>query len=279
MKKACVIGWPISHSRSPLIHNYWLKTHGITGSYERVPVEAAALLPFLKGLAAAGYAGCNVTLPHKEAAFTAVDFVDDIAARIGVVNTIYIKDGMLLGASTDGEGFIANLLANARTLHLENQRAVLLGAGGAAMAIVGALLDQGVSEIALINRTLDRSERLREKFGKHIVPLPWHARADALADSALLVNTTLLGMSGQAPLDIDLGKLPTCATVADIVYSPLETPLLKSARVRGNDTVGGLGMLLHQAVRGFELWYGPRPQVTAALYDLVARDVDPDYRR
>lgn len=278
MTRACVIGWPVSHSRSPLIHNYWLTHHGIAGSYERVAVEPHGLAEFLSGLAPAGYAGCNVTLPHKEAAFGLVDIADEGTRRLGVVNTVFIRDGKRLGTSTDGEGFIANLLAGAPALQLKNQRAVLLGAGGAAMAIIGALLDHGVSEIALANRTAERSHQLRRKFGAAVKPAEWDARGDLLSDCVLLVNTTSLGMSGQPPLTIRLQNLPATAVVTDIVYSPLRTALLRDAARRGLVTVGGLGMLLHQAVRGFELWFGTRPNVTRELYDLVARDIDPDYR-
>lgn len=272
MKKACVIGWPISHSRSPLIHNHWLRAHGIAGLYERVPVEPERLRDFLAGLKN-DYAGCNVTLPHKEAAFALVDEKDEIARRIGVVNTIYVRDGRLRGTSTDGEGFIANLASGSPALRLKDERAVLLGAGGAAMAIIGALLDQGVAEIAIANRTMERAQALAQKFGRAITPVAWDSRAAALADCALLVNTSSLGMSGQPALEIDLSRLPARATVTDIVYTPLETPLLQAARARGNPAVGGLGMLLHQAVRGFELWFGVRPQVSQALHDLVARDI------
>lgn len=278
MKKACVIGWPIGHSRSPLIHNYWLKHYGIDGIYERVPVQAANLPAFLEGLADAGFAGCNVTLPHKEAAFQLVEAADENTERLGVVNTVFFRQGRLFGTSTDGEGFIANLHAGAPALKLKNERAVVLGAGGAAMAIAGALLDEGVSEICLANRTQDRSQQLRRKFGNAVKPANWQDRDEILTGCSMLVNTTSLGMTGQPPLEIGLAKLPAHAVVTDIVYSPLETALLKQATQMGLTTVGGLGMLLHQAVRGFELWFGTRPAVTKPLHDLVARDIDPDYQ-
>lgn len=277
MKKACVIGWPISHSRSPLIHNYWLKLYGIAGEYLRLPVEPAGLERFIADLPNSEFAGCNVTIPHKERAFQLIAPADETTRRLGVVNTIYRQEGILLGTSTDGEGFIANLLASAAQLKLRNAKAVIFGAGGAAMAIAGALLDQGMSEIVVANRTFDRSQELREKFGSAIKPASWDTRNDVLAECALLVNATALGMKGQPPLDINLGQLPLSSVVTDIVYTPLQTPLLTKAAARGNWTVNGLGMLLHQAVRGFELWFGGRPEVTSALYDLVARDIDPDY--
>ncbi|MBC8036374.1 MAG: shikimate dehydrogenase [Rhizobiales bacterium] len=279
MKKACVIGWPISHSRSPLIHNYWLKLYGIAGDYLRVPVEAGALDQFIAGLPESEYRGCNVTIPHKERAWQLVAPADEMTKRLGSVNTIYHRDGRLLGTSTDGEGFIANLAANAGNLKLKNEKALVLGAGGAAMAIVGALLDRGLAEIAVANRTLERSDQLRARFGSAVKPEPWENRDEAVSESALLVNATALGMVGQPPLHIDLARLPAAAIVADIVYSPLQTPLLAAAAKRGNATVGGLGMLLHQAVRGFELWFGRRPEVTQDIHDLVARDIDPGYQR
>lgn len=277
MKKACVIGWPISHSRSPLIHNYWLKLYGIAGEYCRLPVEPAGLERFIADLQRSEFAGCNVTIPHKERAFQFVTPADGMTMRLGAVNTIYLDDGICFGTSTDGEGFIANLLTRAPQLKFRNEKAVILGAGGAAMAIAGALLDQGISEIAVSNRTLERSQQLRLKFGPSIKPEPWDSRNEVLAECALLVNATALGMKSQPPLDIDLGRLPIVSIVTDIVYSPLRTPLLVEAARRGHQTVNGLGMLLHQAVRGFELWFGKRPEVTPALYDLVARDIDAEY--
>lgn len=277
MKKACVIGWPVSHSRSPLIHTYWLKLYGIPGEYRRFPVEPAALELFMADLPKSDFAGCNVTIPYKERAFQLVTPADEVTKRLGVVNTIYRHDGIFLGTTTDGEGFIANLLANSAQLKLRNGKAVILGAGGAAMAIAAALLDQGMAEIAVTNRTFERSLQLREKFGSAITPTPWDNRSDVLADCGVLVNATALGMKGQPPLDIDLHHLPESSVVTDIVYTPLQTQLLMSAAERGNPVVTGLGMLLHQAVRGFELWFGKRPEVTPALYDLVARDIDPDY--
>jgi shikimate dehydrogenase len=277
MRKACIIGWPVAHSRSPVIHNYWLRLHGIPGRYDRVPVEPGMVHEFLSRLEENGFAGCNVTLPHKEAAFASVAAADEATKRLGVVNTVFLRDGRSFGTSTDGEGFLANLAANAAGFSIANQRVVLLGAGGAAMAIAGALADAGAAEIAVANRTAERVGILRRKFGPLIVPVAWQKKEDALAECRLLVNTTALGMRGQPPLDLDLARLEPEAVVADIVYTPLTTVLLKAAKARGNRTAGGLGMLLHQAVRGFELWFGVRPAVTAELYALVAHDVDPDW--
>ena len=279
MIKACVIGWPISHSRSPIIHGYWLKQHGIEGSYTRQPVEPANLQAFLGSLAEQGYAGCNVTIPHKEQAYQLVSRADDTTDRLGAVNTIYVRDGKLLGTNTDGEGFINSLRHAQPELVLKNERVAVLGAGGASLAIVNSLLEQGVTSIALANRTLEKAEQLRKRFGSKVNPIAWEKAEDQLADCDLLVNTTSLGMTGQAELAIDLARLPQKALVTDIVYTPLRTPLLERAAARGNPVVEGLGMLLHQAVRGFSLWFGVTPQVTPQLHDLVARDVDPAYRR
>jgi shikimate dehydrogenase len=277
MIKACVIGWPISHSRSPLIHGYWLKQHGIDGSYTRQPVEPASLAAFIASLADSGYAGCNVTLPHKEAVFHLVTRADEATERLGAVNTIYQRDGLVLGTNTDGEGFINSLLQSAPGLLLANKRAVVLGAGGASLAVVNSILEHGVTEVVVANRTIEKAQDLQRRFGSRVVPMEWRAAEDQLADCSLLVNTTSLGMKGQPELSIDLSRLPEAAIVSDIVYTPLRTRLLVDAAARGNRVVEGLGMLLHQAVRGFSLWFGVTPRVTQELHDLVARDIDPDY--
>ncbi|MCA3572737.1 MAG: shikimate dehydrogenase [Aestuariivirga sp.] len=279
MIKACVIGWPISHSRSPLIHGYWLKQHGIDGSYTRQPVEPANLTSFLGSLAAEGYAGCNVTIPHKENAFRLVTPADDTTARLGAVNTVFLRNGKAHGTNTDGEGFINSLLQSAPGVSLANRRAVVLGAGGASLAIVNALLERGASEVAVANRTIEKADLLRTRFGPRVVPVAWEKVADQLSDCSLLVNTTSLGMKGQPDLDLDLSRLASDAVVTDIVYVPLRTKLLRDAALRGNTVVEGLGMLLHQAVRGFSLWFGVTPRVTPELHDLVARDIDPGYRQ
>ena len=257
-RKACVIGWPISHSRSPLIHGYWLRHYGIAGSYERIPVPPEELSDFLARLVQRGFAGCNVTLPHKEAAFRAVRIADGATGRLGVVNTVFARDGELWGTSTDGEGFVASLAASLPGWRAKDQTVVILGAGGATRAIVGALVDQGSARIIIANRTRARAEELRRDFGSSIEPRDWTETSDVLGFADLLINTTSLGMTGQPALEIDL---------------------LRRARTLGNATIPGLGMLLHQAVRGFELWFGIRPEVTDDLYDLIARDIDPGYRR
>jgi shikimate dehydrogenase len=278
-RKACVIGWPISHSRSPLIHGYWLKHYGIDGIYERIAVPPAKLSTFLKSLADKGYAGCNVTLPHKEGAFRSVRIADDATLRLRVVNTVFHRDGELWGTSTDGEGFLANLTAHLPDWRADNRTVVVLGAGGAARAIVGALLDAGSRRLLVANRTLARAEELRRDFGSRVEPHDWSDVGRLLEDADLLVNTTSLGMTGQPQLTLDLTHLPRSSIVTDIVYTPLETDLLVRSRARGNIAVPGLGMLLHQAVRGFELWFDRRPEVTAELHDLVARDIDPGFKR
>lgn len=279
MTKACVIGWPISHSRSPLIHGYWLRKYGIDGVYTRQPVPPQELEHFIGGLIHSGFAGCNCTIPHKEAVFRLVHVADDYTRKVAAVNTVYARDGRLFGANTDGEGFLASLAMHCDIHGLKNQNILILGAGGAALAIAGALQQWGLANIAIANRTPERVSALRQRLGGTITEVEWKYAAAALSDCALLINTTSLGMAGQQSLDLDLDRLPPTAVVADIVYVPLLTPLLRTAKGRGNTIVPGLGMLLNQAVRGFELWFGLRPEVTDELYDLVARDVDPGWRR
>lgn len=278
MIKACVIGWPISHSRSPLIHGYWLRQHAIDGSYTRQPVEPAALRNFLDELPRAGLAGCNVTIPHKENTFGLVNPADETTERLGAVNTVFLRDGRAWGTNTDGEGFINSLRQSAPGFSFGNKRAIVLGAGGASLAVVDALLEQGASEVAVANRTAEKARALRQRLGPSVVPLDWEHTADHLSECDLLVNTTSLGMTGQPGLELDLSRLPVTAVVTDIVYTPLRTRLLADTAQRGNIVVEGLGMLLHQAVRGFSLWFGVTPQVTPELHALVARDIDPGYR-
>ncbi|MDP1700772.1 MAG: shikimate dehydrogenase [Aestuariivirga sp.] len=273
MKKACVIGWPIAHSRSPLIHNYWLKRYGIDAVYEKKAVEPKNVALFIANLAASEFIGCNVTIPHKEAAFQAVSKADEIAGRLGAVNTVYIKDGVVCGTNTDGEGFIASLRHAYPAFELKNKTAVIVGAGGAAKAIIGALLDEGVAKIGIINRTRERIHELQTQFGSGIYEISETNSNDTLKSCALLVNTTSMGMEGQPPLELEIQSLGPYALVADIVYTPLETAFLKKAKRQGNPVLDGLGMLLHQAVRGFELWFGVKPEVTAELHALIAGDV------
>jgi shikimate dehydrogenase len=278
MKKACVIGWPIAHSRSPIIHNYWLAKYGLEGLYEKRPVSPQELPEFLQNLAAHGYVGCNVTIPHKEAALQYIDHIDDIVRRTGSLNTVYLIGSEPHATSTDGEGFYQNLLATVPGLELRGKRAILLGAGGSAKAVIERLLRAGIAEIAVMNRTSARIEDLKASFGSAITHLPADRFVNESKSVTLLVNATSQGMTGQPKLTIDLSALPLDAVVADLVYVPLETDLLKAAKARGFRTVGGLGMLLHQAVVGFEKWFGVRPEVTAELYKLVAADIEKEQR-
>ena len=271
MIRACVIGWPIAHSRSPVTHRYWLKQYGIDGAYEMEAVRPEELSAFLGSLAARGYSGCNVTLPHKEAALRAADSADAAAVAVGAANTLWLDpDGRLHATNTDGYGFITHLAQEAPDWNKGRPKVMVLGAGGAARAIVHALLEAGASRIVLANRTRDRAEALAQAFGPAVEIIDWAKREVALSGCGLLVNTTSLGLTSKQPLEIDLAALPPDAVVADIVYSPLETGLLAAARARGNRVVDGLGMLLHQAVPGFERWFGVRPEVTPELRAHVA---------
>jgi shikimate dehydrogenase len=268
---ACIIGWPVDHSRSPLIHNYWLKLHGIAGEYRREAVPPEKFGDFVRSLAARGYAGANVTVPHKQAAL-ALSEPDNRARAVGAANTLWF-DGVLRSTNTDVEGFLDNLDAGAPHWDREHAKAVVLGAGGAARAVVYALMERGIGRIDVVNRTFDRARSLQERFGSRACPIPWEKRNTVLGDAALLVNATTLGMAGQAPLDIDVGRLPPDAVVADLVYAPLVTPLLRAAKERDLCTADGLGMLLHQAVGGFALWFGKRPGVTGELRALIESDL------
>lgn len=270
-RAAGVIGWPVAHSRSPALHGYWLRRYRVAGAYIPMPVRPDRIEAALRGLAALGFAGCNVTVPHKQAALALADHPDALARRIGAVNLILVEpDGSLTGRNTDAAGFLDNLRQQAPAWRAADGPAVVLGAGGAARAVLAALTDAGVPDIRLLNRTRSHAEALADAFGDPIVVAEWEQRAAALEGAALLVNTTVLGMDGQAPLALDLTALPRTAVVADLVYVPLETPLLAAARARGNVVVDGLGMLLHQAVPSFEAWFGIRPEVTADLRALIA---------
>jgi shikimate dehydrogenase len=271
VKRACVIGWPVEHSRSPLIHRYWLGRYGIEGAYEKEAVDPKDLGQFLGSLAARGYVGANVTLPHKEAALRLAAVADEAARAIGAANTLWLDHaGRLCASNTDAYGFITNLGAQAPGWNERRRPVIVLGAGGAARAILHGLLAEGATRILLANRTRERAETLAQAFGAAVEVFDWSDQNRALSGCGLLVNATSLGMTGKAGLDIDLAALPRDAVVADIVYSPLETPLLAAARGRGNRVVDGLGMLLHQAVPGFEHWFGVRPEVTRALRAHVA---------
>jgi shikimate dehydrogenase len=265
-RAACLIGWPAAHSRSPLIHHYWLRKLGIEGGYniEAVPPEGFA--EFVLRLSAHGFVGANVTIPHKERAL-ALSTPDARARAVGAANTLWYDGGELRSTNTDIEGFIHNLDAAAPG------EALVLGAGGSSRAVVFGLVERGIKRVHLANRTIDRARALADEFGAGVHPVAWDAIADLLPEAGLLVNTTSLGMHGQPPLVIDVSRLPPQAVVTDLVYVPLETALLASAKARGLRTADGLGMLLHQAVRGFELWFGQRPLVTPELRALVEADL------
>ena len=268
---ACLIGWPAAHSRSPLIHHYWLRTLGIEGGYsiEAVPPEGFA--EFVLHLSTHGFVGANVTIPHKERALV-LSKPDARASAVGAANTLWYEGGELRSTNTDIEGFIGNLDACAPGWD-RVEDALVLGAGGSSRAVVFGLLERGIKRVHLANRTIERARALANQFGADVHPVAWETVREVLPRAGLLVNTTSLGMHGQPPLQIDVGLLPPDAVVADLVYVPLETPLLSAARGRGLKVADGLGMLLYQAVRGFELWFGQRPKVTSELRVLVEADL------
>jgi shikimate dehydrogenase len=266
---AGIAGWPVTYSRSPRLHGFWLKRHGIDGAYIPLPIRPGEFAVAMRGLFAAGFAGANVTIPHKIAAFEICDAVDESARRAGAVNTLTSREGRIEGSNTDGYGFVANLRAHG--VNPAAGPALVLGAGGSARAVAAALLDAG-APVTVANRTRARAEALaRDLPGLHVAD--WDGRVAALADHALVANTTPLGMVGHEPLDLDLSRAPASLVVADNVYVPLETPLLAVARARGLRCVEGLGMLLHQAAPGFQAWFGVEPLVDEELRQFVAADL------
>jgi shikimate dehydrogenase len=271
--RACVAGSPVAHSRSPLIHNFWLRSLGIAGRYDRAEVPPGAFAQFAESIGKDGLVGANVTVPHKENAFTACDKLTANAAELGAVNTLWREKGALCGDNTDSAGFLANLDEQAPGWASAVEQVVVIGAGGAARAVVSALLARRAERIAIVNRTLERAERLAAHFGPAASAHVPAALPRLLARARLLVNASSLGMAGQPPLDVDVGLLPAQAIVADLVYGPLETPLLAAAKARGLRAVEGLGMLLHQAAPGFERWFGARPVVTSELRALIETDL------
>ncbi len=281
-KLAGVMGWPISHSRSPAIHNHWIKQHSLNGAYVLLPVDPANLKDALKGLPALGFAGCNLTIPHKVMALSLVDRIDATARRMGAINTIVVEaDGSLSGYNNDGFGYIQSLLDAHPQWRADAGPILVMGAGGAARAVIVSLAEHGAKDIRVCNRTDSSAQALATEFtaeftsasditkGTIVTVIPWVTRHDALAGVALLVNTTSQGMGNSPALDLDLTRLPVTALVSDIVYIPLETPLLKAAKLRGNPTAGGLGMLLNQARPAFKAWFGVMPEVTPALRQKV----------
>jgi shikimate dehydrogenase len=271
--RACVAGWPIAHSRSPLIHGFWLRSLGLTGSYDREPVAPGGFAEFAAKIGRNGLVGANVTVPHKEAAYAVCDKLTATAAELGAVNMLWREDGALWGDNTDVAGFLANLDEQAPDWRECANVASVLGAGGAARAVISGLLSRKIEKLNIVNRTPARAQSLAAHFGDRVSAQEWTDLPALLKQTGLLVNTTSLGMAGQPPLNVDLAPLNADAIVADIVYVPLETPLLAAARARGLRTVEGLGMLLHQAVPGFERWFGVRPKVTPELRSLIEADV------
>lgn len=267
---AGVMGWPIAHSRSPIIHNYWVKQFGLHGRYEHLPIEPQNLEAAIYKLRSDGYAGCNITLPHKVEALKCMDWIDPLAQRIGAINTIVVQpNGALHGFNHDGFGYIESLREASPKWQADSGPVVVLGAGGASRAIIVSLLDAGATEIRLLNRTKTKADALAQEFGGTVASFDWRYRNEALTDASLLVNTTSQGMQGHAELEIDLSQLPTTALVSDAIYIPLETALLSAARQRGNPTVNGLGMLLHQARPAFQAWFGIMPNVTPDLIKTI----------
>ena len=263
---AGVMGWPVAHTRSPAIHNHWISRHGLKGAYVQLPVHPDRLEAALRGLPALGFAGCNVTVPHKVSAMHFMDELHPTAQRVAAINTIVVQpDGSLLGMNNDGAGYVQSLRDADPAWRGDAGPALVLGAGGAARAIVVALLDEGVPELRITNRTLERAQALAEAFGDRVKVVPWAERNEAMAGISLLVNTTTQGMHGQPPLDVALDALPAAAMVSDAIYIPMETPLLAQARLRGHRTVNGLGMLLNQARPAFKAWYGVMPEITPEL--------------
>lgn len=274
MKRACVIGWPIEHSRSPLIHGYWLKHYGIDGSYTKEAVRPEDVRDFLRGLRDNGYVGCNVTVPHKEAAFAVADEKDASAVAVSAANTLWMDDGKLCAANTDTYGFMTYLRLSVPDWDQTDAPVSVLGAGGAARAIVYGFLEAGVEEVRVFNRTRARAEALAQDFGPRVKVYNWAERGLHSRKCAVLVNTTTIGMNGVGSIGIDFHTFDTGCVVCDIVYVPLQTELIVRALGRGLRVVDGLGMLLHQAVPGFEKWFGVRPEVTAGLWDVLLADIE-----
>ena len=281
-KLAGVMGWPIAHSRSPSIHNHWIQQHGLNGAYVLLPVDPANLQAALKGLSALGFVGCNLTIPHKVMALSLVDRIDATARRMGAINTIVVEaDGSLSGYNNDGFGYIQSLRDAHQEWRADAGPVLVMGAGGAARAVIVSLAEQGAKDIRICNRTASSAHALATEFttefahasdavkGAMVTAVPWEKRHDAVAEVMLLVNTTSQGMGSNPALDLSLDQLPLQALVSDIVYIPQETPLLKDAKARGNPTAGGLGMLLHQARPAFNAWFGVMPEVTPALRQKV----------
>ncbi|MFT5439251.1 MAG: shikimate dehydrogenase [Alphaproteobacteria bacterium] len=271
---AGVMGWPVMHSRSPLMHNYWMEQQGLAGTYVFLEIKPGELAPALRALHPLGFSGCNLTIPHKLDAMTIVDEVDDVAKKIGAISCVVVReDGSLFGTNNDWLGFIGNVKQQQPGWRADEGPIAVIGAGGGGRAVVYALLQEGATEIRLINRTRAKAELIAEQFGGPISVLPWEDRHDALEGVAMAVNVTSQGMVGEAALDLRLDKLSKSALAADIIYTPLESPFLAACRERGNRTVNGLGMLLHQGPPAWKMWFNVEPTVTAELRELMERSI------
>jgi shikimate dehydrogenase len=269
---AGVMGWPVMHSRSPMLHNYWFRQHELAGSYVPLAIRPEALEPALRALRPLGFAGCNLTIPHKQQAMAIVDEVDTVAKRIGAISCVTVRpDGSLAGSNNDCYGFIHSIRQERPRWRADAGPIVVIGAGGGSRAVCYGLAQEGAKEIRLVNRTLSRAKDIADEFGGPIKALPWEQRHDVLEGAAMVVNTTSNGMVGQPPLDLTLERLPKGSLAADIIYIPLETPFLAAARKRGNPTINGLGMLLHQARPAWKAWFGIEPEVTRELRAMVER--------
>jgi shikimate dehydrogenase len=271
-RAACVMGWPAKHSRSPKLHGYWIKRHNIDGDYRVAEIPPEEFAAFVTNLAKHGYVGGNVTMPHKDMAF-ALSEPDARAKAVGASNTLWLDNGKLLSTNTDVEGFIGALDASSPGWDKRTANAVVLGAGGASRAVVYGLVERGIKTIHVVNRTYEKAVAIRERFGASVHPARWSDVPQLLPTATLLANSTSLGMRGQPPLEIDLNTMPAGSVVSDIIYVPLKTKLLEAAEARGFKTSNGLDMLLYQAVRGFELWFGVRPEVTAEQRDMLVADI------
>lgn len=271
---AGVMGWPVMHSRSPLMHNYWMERQGVAGAYVFLEIEPDRLAAALRALRPLNFAGCNLTIPHKLEAMAVVDEVDDVAKKIGAISCVVVReDGTLFGTNNDWLGFLGNLKEEQPGWRADAGPVTVIGAGGGGRAVCYGLLQEGVSEIRLVNRTRARAERLAEDLGGPIRVIPWEERHDSLAGATMAVNVTSQGMVGESALDLRLDGLPRSALAYDIIYTPLETPFLAAARRRGNRTINGLGMLIHQGPPAWKLWFGLAPAVTADLRDRMERSI------
>ena len=272
--RACIIGWPVDHSRSPMIHGYWLKRYRIDGSYVKQPVRPGEVSAFVQSMRKQGLAGCNVTIPHKEAAYAAAAVTMPAARAVAAGNTLWFEDDRLVADNTDAAGFMSHLRATVPGFDARRSPVAVLGAGGAARGIIYAFLDAGAPEVRIFNRTRQRADAVARHFGARAKPHDWADRVDRSREVGVLVNATSLGMHGGPLLDMPLDQLDDACIVAELVYVPLVTPLLAAARERGFATVDGLGMLLHQAVPGFEKWFGVAPEVTDELRALLVADIE-----